>query len=227
MLSPVSDDELHTRQARLQAEAATLLSHPRWLATFADLGQPLVTGSYVSALMCWREIDVMLLGGPEFSPDDMLDLLRRVVAFPGVVGFDYHDERGPRSPTGEVRDERYHATITLDAVPAAPTPAAIPAPIPTAIPAPPTSALPTGPWRIDLSVWLHDDHANVTAWHEALRDSITDEQRRAVLSIKDVWHRLPSYPDEVGGLDVYTAVVEHGIRTPQEFGAWLAAVRPT
>jgi hypothetical protein len=56
-----------------------------------------------------------------------------------------------------------------------------------------------------------------------LRDTITDEQRRAVLRIKDVWHRRPEYPDEVGGLDIYTAVIGDGLRTPQEFGAWLVA----
>jgi hypothetical protein len=61
-----------------------------------------------------------------------------------------------------------------------------------------------GQWRIDLSVWLHDPHANVTTWHEALRDTITDEQRKAVLRIKDVWHRLPGYPDEVSGLEITT-----------------------
>jgi hypothetical protein len=31
--------------------------------------------------------------------------------------------------------------------------------------------------------------------------------RLAVLRIKDVWHRLPSYPDTVGGWDIYTAVL--------------------
>jgi hypothetical protein len=194
-------DVLLNRQASLQAEAGALLADPGWQAVFAGMGPVLPTGSYVSGLMCWPELDVMLLGGPTFSPYDMVGLLRRVVELPGVVGFDYHDERGPRSPTGEVRDERYHATITVE-----------------------RDGGDTGKvaWRIDLSVWLHDDHANVTAWHEALRERITAEQRLAVLRIKDVWHRRPEYPDEVGGLEVYTAVLDHGVGTPEEFAAWLA-----
>jgi hypothetical protein len=57
-------------------------------------------------------------------------------------------------------------------------------------------------WRIDLTLWLHDAHRNVTCWHEELRERITAEQRSAVLRIKDVWHRQPTYPDQVGGLDI-------------------------
>ena len=100
----------------------------------------------------------------------------------------------------DIPDERYHVTIALRRGSAT--------------------------WQIDLSVWLHDPHANVTAWHEALRDSITDEQRDAVLRIKDVWHRLPGYPDDVGGPQIYTAVLDHGVRTPEQFAAWLAEGGP-
>ena len=48
--------------------------------------------------MAWRDLDVMVLGGPEFSPHDVIALLGRAVDLPGVTGFDYVDERGDRSP---------------------------------------------------------------------------------------------------------------------------------
>jgi hypothetical protein len=99
--------------------------------------------------------------------------------------------------TGQVRDERYHLAVTVDRAGA--------------------------PWRIDLTLWLHDSHLNVTRWHEDLRERITPAQRIAVLRIKDVWHRRPAYPDQVGGLDIYTAVIEDGVRTPREFAAWLTS----
>jgi hypothetical protein len=83
-----------------------------------------------------------------------------------------------------------------------------------------------GAWRVDLTLWLHDPHLNVTRWHESLRETITAEQRRAVLRIKDVWHRLPGYPDEVSGLEIYTAVLEHDVHTPDQFGAWLTERTP-
>ena len=36
-----------------------------------------------------------------------------------------------------------------------------------------------------------------------------------------MWHTRPVYPYEVGGTDVYDAVLEHGVRTPTEFDAYL------
>jgi len=44
--------------------------------------------------------------------------------------------RGPRCVTGQVRDERYHVPVTVDWA--------------------------GHRWRIDLTLWLHDPHANVT-----------------------------------------------------------------
>src|SRR5829696_10556431 len=64
-------------------------------------------------LMCWRELDVMLLVGPDFGPRDVLNLISRVMELPGVVGFDYRDERAERSSTGLVKEERYHVPILL------------------------------------------------------------------------------------------------------------------
>jgi len=184
------DDELDARQAALQAEAGEVLAS---LGCFLDgVGDPITTGSFVSGLMVWRDLDVMVLGGPQFSPSDVIALLGRAVDLPGVTGFSYLDERGERTPTGEQRDERYHIVLAL------------------------------GEWRIDLSIWLHDDHRNVTGWHQDLKKRLTGEQRRAILRIKDIWHRRPEYPDELSGLEIYTAVLEHGVRTPEQFAAHLA-----
>lgn len=195
MPTPASDEELQARQTSLQAEAGEVLADLDRYGLFESVGPPLLAGSYVSGLMCWRELDIMVLGGPHFSSYDVLQLLQRAIAVPGVVGFEFHDERGPRRPTEAVRDERYHLPITLQRE--------------------------TASWRIDLTVWLNDPHTNITLWHETLRDTITDDQRSAVLRIKDVWHRLPSYPDQISGLEIYTAVIDDGVRTPERFAGWL------
>jgi hypothetical protein len=192
---PAADDELLARQSALQTEAAALLDELDRSGIFADIGPLEVAGSYISGLMCWRDLDVMLLVGAGYSPRDVLELISRIMDLPAVVGFDYRDERGDRSPTGTTTDERYHVPFLLKRG--------------------------AGVWRLDLTLWLHDLHENVTEWHRALRGSITDEQRVAVLRIKDVWFRLPSYPDEIGGFEIYSAVIEDGVRTPDEFRSWL------
>lgn len=191
------DEDLWARQAALQTEAAAILAELDLAAIVADVGPMLLAGSYVSGLMCWPDLDIMVFAGAAFSPQDVLRLLQQIVDRPGVVGFDYRDERGPRSPTGTARDERYHLVIAL--------------------------ARHGRTWRIDLTLWLNDPHENITAWHESLRDTVTVDQRSAILWIKDLWHRLPSYPDRVGGLQIYNAVLDDGVRTPQQFAAWLTA----
>jgi hypothetical protein len=192
-----SDEELLARQSALQAEAREVLAELDLAALVADVGPLLVAGSFVSGLMCWRDLDVMVLAGGDFSPHDVLRLLQRIVGQLAVTAFEYRDERGPRCVTGQVRDERYHVPFTVDRAGQS--------------------------WRIDLTLWLHDAHLNVTRWHEELRERITAEQRGAVLRIKDVWYRRPGYPDQVGGLDIYTAVIDDGVRTPGQFATWLAS----
>jgi len=190
-----SDEELAARQSALQAEAGEVLAGLNLAALVADIGPLLLTGSFVSGLMAWPELDVMVLVGEEFRPADVLELMQQVVGRPGVVGLEYRDERGARCLTGQLRDERYHVPVTVDRA--------------------------GRRWRVDLTLWLHDPHLNVTRWHEQLRRRITADQRSAVLRIKDVWHRRADYPDQVGGLDIYAAVIDDGVRTPGQFGDWL------
>lgn len=195
-MSPTSDEELLARESALQEEAAALLAELGLAELVADIGPLLVTGSFVSGLMCWPELDVMVLAGGGFSPADVMGLLARIVRRAGVTGLEYRDERGPRCVTGQVRDERYHVPITVERAGRC--------------------------WQVDLTLWLHDLHENVTRWHEELRGRITAEQRAAVLRIKDDWHRRPSYPHQVGGLEIYAAVLDDGVRTPAQFATWLA-----
>jgi hypothetical protein len=196
----MSDEDLLARQAALQDEARAVLAALDLAELMADIGPLLITGSLVSGLMCWREVDVMVHVGSDFSPQDVMGLLARVVSRAEVTGLEYRDERGPRRVTGQVRDERYHVPLTVEHAGRS--------------------------WQVDLTLWLHDLHENVTRWHEKLREQITAEQRLAVLRIKDHWYRLPAYPHEVGSLEIYTAVMDGGVRTPSQFAAWLTQHGP-
>jgi hypothetical protein len=190
--------DLEARSAELQVEAGAVLAGLDLPAL--GFGPVLPTGSVVSGLMVWRDLDVMVLG-EGLSPGDVLRRLAPLADRPGFEKLELVDERGPRSPTGEVRDERYHVPITWRHGDAR--------------------------WRIDLTVWLHDLHRGVTEWHEELRSRITPEQRAAVLRIKDAWHRRPEYPDEVGAADVYLAVLDDGVRDPEGFATWLTRRAPS
>ena len=197
VMTPSSAEDLLARQAALQDEAREVLAGLDLAALVSDVGPFLVTGSFVSGLMCWRELDVMVLAGRGCSPQDVMGLLARIVSRAGVTGIEYRDERGPRCVTGQVRDERYHVTLTVEHA--------------------------GRDWQIDLSLWLHDLHENVTRWHEELRERITAEQRRAVLRVTDDWYRRPAYPHHVGGLPGDLHCRPRGRRPhPGQFAAGLA-----
>lgn len=195
MPDDVDDAILASRQAALQVEAGEVLAAMAEVDVLRAIGPLLPTGSYVSGLMCWRDLDVGALVGPDFTPIDVLKVVAGVIDTSEVTAFTYRDERGSRSPTGDQRDERYHVPMQV--------------------------VWKSGEWRFDLSLWLYDDHAHVADWHRQLGERISPEQRRTVLRIKDIWCRRPEYPDEVSGSEIYSAVLEHDVRTPDELAAWL------
>ena len=79
-------------------QAAAVMAEIDLSRRLAAFGPAYVTGSFVSGLMVWRELDIMFLGGPELSPTDVLAGLARLVVLPGVVGFEYVDERDQPEP---------------------------------------------------------------------------------------------------------------------------------
>jgi hypothetical protein len=76
--------------------------------------------------------------------------------------------------------------------------------------------------KIDVSLWSPESPTGPLAHAEELRKQLTPEARLAILWIKDAWHRLPSYPYRVSGMDIYEAVLKHSVRTPEQFGSYLS-----
>jgi hypothetical protein len=54
-----------------------------------------------------------------------------------------------------------------------------------------------------------------------MRRSLTDEARLVILRLKHIWFGFPAYRDTVLSTDIYDAVLAHGVRTPEEFDAYL------
>jgi hypothetical protein len=194
-LDPASAAELLHRADLLQAEAAGVIADLDLVALLGRVGAVEHLGSSVSGLMVWRDID-FAVRCRDLTPGRAWDALRPFLTQPRLVRLDYRNEAGERSPTGHAADQRYYfvtyvATVAGDE------------------------------WKIDLSLWLSDAPRPHLAQLADLRRRLTDETRLAILWIKDVWHRLPTYPDEISGVDVYDAVLAHGVRTPDEFAAYL------
>ena len=78
-------------------------------------------------------------------------------------------------------------------------------------------------WKVDVSLWFVGMPPGVEAFQSELPARLTEESRLTILRLKDAWHRLPHYPDVVSAWDIYEAVLDHGVRAPDELDAFLAA----
>ena len=80
-------------------------------------------------------------------------------------------------------------------------------------------------WKIDS--WLIDFNHPHAHWAEKCADAIqkvlANQTRRAILEIKEALLGEP----EVRGIDIYRAVLEGGVRCPDELVQWMAEHKPS
>jgi hypothetical protein len=77
-------------------------------------------------------------------------------------------------------------------------------------------------WKLDVSIWTNGAPAEVERYARQLAERLDDETRLAILRLKDAWHTRPEYPEIVGAFEIYEAVLEHGVRTPEQLERHLA-----
>ena len=183
------------RQDALQAEANRLVDRLDLPNILGRAGRFERLGSSVSGLMVWRDIDLGASCG-RLSPEQAWETMLPLAAHPRTTRLDYRNETGRLAPPelrgyGRYYFVAHHKTETGDE------------------------------WKIDISLWSPGSPPGPLAHAQELRRRLTPETRLAILWIKDVWHRVPSYPDLVSGMDIYDAVLEHGVGTPEQFGRYL------
>jgi hypothetical protein len=187
--------ELLRRQEALQIEAQQVIAELNLMTLLSCAGKPEHIGSSVAGLMVWRDLDFNILC-PQPAPDLIFETMRPLMTHPRVTQLHYHNDTGSYAPPELQGDERYYFVVYY-------------------------KSKVGHEWKIDLSFWLSEAPRNQLAYLEYLAQRLTDETKLAILWIKDVWSRLPTYPYQVGGTDIYDAVLEQGIRTPDQFRAYL------
>jgi hypothetical protein len=184
------------RQEALQTEANQLVESLDLPAMLGRAGRFERLGSSVSGLMVWRDLDLGVscgVLGAERAWETMVPL----AAHPRTMRLSYRNEIGPLAPL-ELRGYGRYYFVARHQTEAG------------------------SEWKIDVSLWSPESPPGPLAHAEELRRRLTPETRLAILWIKDAWHPLPSYPDVVSGMDIYEAVLEHGVRTPEQFGSYLS-----
>jgi hypothetical protein len=187
-------DELIRRQDALQAEASHVIGDLELMDVLARAGRTEQVGSLVSGLMVWRDIDVGVVS-PGLSVSGAWEVMRPIISRPEITQVSYTNESGHLNTSGRPYDDRHYFVVHYA-----------------------TAA--HDDWKIDITFWLTDGPREQRA--RALEMTrLPRETRICILWLKDIWHRLPVYPYEVGGTDIYDAVLQHGVRTAEEFDDYL------
>jgi hypothetical protein len=184
------------RQDALQSEANQLVESLDLPSMLGRAGRFERLGSSVSGLMAWRDLDLGVscgVLGAERAWETMVPL----AAHPRTTRLSYRNEVGPLAPP-ELRGYGRYYFVAYHQTEAG------------------------REWKIDVSLWTPESPPGPLARAEELRRRLTPETKLAILWIKDTWHRLPYYPEVVSGMDIYEAVLEHGVRTPEQFGRYLS-----
>lgn len=192
-LHPEQAAQLLQRQERLQSEARTVVAALGLVELLTPVGMLRQVGSSTLGLMVWRDID-LAVSSRGLSVAQAFETMRSLLTHPRIMQVRYFNQSGPFSLVG--LEERYYFAVIYS----------------------PEAGI---EWKMDISFWLeHELHPETV--HDALIQQLTDETRLAILWIKTAWYRLPAYRTTVYSTDIYDAVLQHGVRTPAAFDAYLA-----
>ncbi len=189
-----SDEDVIHAQGALQAEADEVMGRLQLLELLSRVGRPIVVGSKALGLMVWRDVDIEIYC-PVLSPDAIFDAVRPLASVPGIYRLNYRDWSGPRAvpdlPDGYYWGVRYRPDTGQE-------------------------------WKFDLWFVLeHTTHRMGSEMLSSLPPRLTPEIRRTILRLKSLWFEHPSYRHTVYSTDIYNAVLEHGVATPEQLERYL------
>lgn len=194
-MNPTFAAELLRRQNALQAEAQHALAALNIAPLLASAGNVQLIGSYMTGLMVWRDLDISVMA-PGMSSRQAYQTMLPLLTHPNVTLVRYRNEAGARNPAAQPEDDRYFFATYI--------------------------RVNDQEWKIDISFWVSQRPRTERLSPDAIIPRLTDETRLAILWIKDVWHQRPEYMTTLSSADIYDAVLDAGVRTPDDFEAYLA-----
>jgi len=188
--------DLSRRQVELQAEAAVVQEELGLEDLLPAAGTVVPVGSAALGLMVWRDLDLTVV---------CLSLDASIVAWIGseLAKHDQVREVVFRDDTGEWNTNAAYPDGYFLGV----------------------KCRSTSGERWELDIWFIDepDRQPDLAHVRTLPPRLTAETREAILLVKDAWAGRPEYGKSVSSFDIYTAVLDGGVRTLAQFDTWLNA----
>lgn len=190
----MSDSELLEQQRRLQGEADAVYTDLRLDELLGSVGDPVRVGSSALGLMVWPDLDVTVVCAS-------LDLAAVASLGAALAGHPRIRQVTTLNDTGTWNvDPAYPDGLYLGLK---------------------YRSEAGVEWKVDI--WFVDepDRQPDLEHVRMMPDRLTDETRLRILAIKDEWADRPEYGKTVRSFDIYTAVLDDGVESPDRFQAWL------
>lgn len=193
---PLTDDELLRREQALRQEADAVVADLRLVQQLSELGDPVRTGSSALGLMVWRDIDLTVVCANTLGDGGVIALAGWLALQPSVRQVTYRDDTGGWNVEPEKYPDGLYIQVRYQLVPGQ-------------------------EWHLDIWFVTEPDRMPDLSHLRTIPPQLDPLRRLAILRIKDAWRCKPEYGSKVTGYDIYTAVLDRGVRTPEEFEAGL------
>ncbi len=189
-----TDDAVLAREAAREAEAHAVLADLDLFALLGRVGRPVLTGSCALGVMVRRDIDVTTLCA-SLDVETVFVVGRELAARPRVHRLAFRNDTGRWNVDPAYPDGLYWGIrYRSDG---------------------------GDDWNLDL--WfLREGTTQYDLEHlRTLLPRLDRGTRATVVRIKEALVGSPAYGSDIHGYDVYAAVLDGGVRTPEEFGTWM------
>ncbi len=190
----MTDKQLLDRAKSLQDEARRILKETNLLAVIGAISEPEVVGSVKNGLMIMPDIDIHAWM-EEVNLAEVAGMLSTLAKIPTMQKVQFNNYRELRRDDRKDRINFPHAYyVGLRTV------------------------QPSCEWKIDI--WF-GKRGEVGDYDATELDAITDEQRLAILRLKEIWKTEKGYRDCVLSTDFYKAVMRHDVKDEKGFSEYL------
>lgn len=190
----MTDDTLLRQQHDLQLEAEEVVEELKLDDLLTTAGKPVRVGSSALGLMAWRDLDITVICS-KLNVDDIAKIASNVIAHRGVRELRFLNDSGSFRADPHYPDGLYLGVGY--------------------------TSLKGTDWKLDI--WFVDEpEKQPDLKHvKTIPDRLTPELRKSILQIKSIWAKRDEYGKKVKSYDIYKAVLEDQVRTPNQFDEWL------
>ncbi|MFF2154983.1 hypothetical protein ACFVVQ_06675 [Paenibacillus chitinolyticus] len=190
----MSDNELILQQKALQTEAGKIAEELKLNDLLSRAGEPVRVGSSALGLMVWRDLDITVICSL-LDQHVVAQIASEIMVRTGVRELKFINDSGSWNTDPTYPDGLYLGLKYRSGQ--------------------------DKDWKLDI--WFIDEpERQPDLGHiKTMPERLTPERRHSILTIKSMWAQRAEYGKTVKSYDIYTAVLDDNVHTPDQFLEWL------